>query len=137
MILFFVRCSCSASQHLAQMLLVESVEKISLKILKLAKKILECVSPVCVKEGHFTAPLCFSFSTFSHVMLDSQSHKEFTVCLLCAGDNIPQMDLCGGNSRLLWGCVQYRQRPATALLLCLLKCFLSLSCGQTRQLHSI
>lgn len=75
------------------------------------------------KKAHLSGPFCFSFSTFSFVMLDSRSHKEFTVCLLCLCDDIPQMDLCGGNGRLLWGRVQCRSRPLTAAPLCLLEVF--------------
>lgn len=59
-------------------------------------------------------------------MLDGHSRKEFTVCLLCAGDNapqIPQMDLCGGNGRLLLRRVQRRSRPPTAAPLGLFEVF--------------
>ena len=73
--------------------------------------------------------LCFSFSTFSFVMLHSQSHKELKVRLSYEGDAIRRIDLCKGNGRLLrgWGTVYLTSAECT---LCLLKCLLSLSRGR-------
>lgn len=73
--------------------------------------------------------LCFSFSTFSFVMLHSQSHKELKVRLSYEGDAIWRIDLCKGNSRLLqgWGTVYLTSADCS---LCLLKCLLSLSRGR-------